>query len=239
MKSWGTLNELEQCEQRKPCWKAKRSIAVVRLSCAVSGNSKIEPLVTKMMEMIPQFFWPRVFYSEETMNTNLIKPSFCGDISIDKWLRSSRANHWIFGPSFSSNIPGKRVGPSPIISVQEEGINTKALLDSWAQLTLLYHKFCEKHLKHVPMRKLEDLEFWYIKLEKFPCQGYLTIRLTFDHWVVGQWEAFHTLAIVCPGPPGANRSSLIMELNTVLSSSGDYSWGEVWQAYGGPFPPPG
>lgn len=66
------------------------------------------------------------------------------------------------------DLPEKLIGLSPIVSVQVEGIYTKALLNTGAQVTLLYQDFYNKPLKHIPLRKLEELEIWGIGFEKFP-----------------------------------------------------------------------
>lgn len=57
-----------------------------------------------------------------------------------------------------ANSPEKLVGPSPIVPVQSEGVYTKALLNTGAQVTLLYRDFYDKHLSHIPIRSLEELE---------------------------------------------------------------------------------
>lgn len=49
------------------------------------------------------------------------------------------------------NFPDRLVGPSPIVSVQVEGIYTRALLDTGAQVTLLYGDFYDKYLSHIPL----------------------------------------------------------------------------------------
>ena len=113
-------------------------------------------------------------------------------------------------------FPVKLVGPSPVVSIQVEGIYTKALLDTGAQVTLLYRDFYDRHLKHLPLQRLEDLEIWGIGTQSFPYDGYLPIKLTFDPSLAGKAETFDTLAVVCPRPPGANKSSLIIGTNTDL-----------------------
>lgn len=59
----------------------------------------------------------------------------------------------IVGPTASaapSFFPKKLVVPSPIVSVQP---NATALLDTVAQVTLLYWDFYDKHLKHLNLQK--------------------------------------------------------------------------------------
>lgn len=115
-----------------------------------------------------------------------------------------------------SGFPPQLVGPSPIVPIQVEGIYTKALLDTGAQVTLLYRDFYDRHLKHLPLQKLEELEIWGLGTQNFPYDGYLPVRLTFDPSTAGEAETFDALAIVCPRPPGADKNSLIIGTNTDL-----------------------
>lgn len=116
--------------------------------------------------------------------------------------------------SQSANFSTKLVGPSPIVPVQVEGVFTKALLDSGAQVTLIYRDFYDKHLAHIPLRKLNGLEIWGIGTKSLPYDGYVIVHLEFGPSIMGQSESSETLAIVCSRPPGANRSSVIVGTNT-------------------------
>uniref|UniRef100_A0A8C5LMT5 ribonuclease H n=1 Tax=Leptobrachium leishanense TaxID=445787 RepID=A0A8C5LMT5_9ANUR len=116
----------------------------------------------------------------------------------------------------ATKFPDQLIGPSPIVPIQVEGVYTKALLDSGAQVTLIYRDFYERHLKHIPLQKLKDLEIWGIGTEKLPYDGYLQVKLEMGSEVVGQSGGYDALAIVCPRPPGANRSSMIVGTNTDL-----------------------
>lgn len=79
----------------------------------------------------------------------------------------------------------KLVGSSPIVPVQIEGVYTKALLDTGAQVTLLYRDFYDKHLSHIPLRKLEEFEIWEIGTAKCPYDGYIPILISFGPAAVG------------------------------------------------------
>uniref|UniRef100_A0A8C5MGG5 CCHC-type domain-containing protein n=1 Tax=Leptobrachium leishanense TaxID=445787 RepID=A0A8C5MGG5_9ANUR len=116
-------------------------------------------------------------------------------------------------PAAMKKFPDKLIGPSPIIPVQVEGVYTKALLDSGAQVTLIYRDFYQKYLKHIPLKKLKDLEIWGMGMEKFPYDGYIQVKLEFSSEIAGQPRVCDTLAIVCPRPSGANRSSMIVGMN--------------------------
>lgn len=41
-----------------------------------------------------------------------------------------------------------------------EGIYMRVLLDTGAQVTLLYRDLYDRPLKHLPLQKLDNLEFW-------------------------------------------------------------------------------
>lgn len=89
------------------------------------------------------------------------------------------------------------------MSVQVEGIYTKVLLYTGAQVALVYWYFYNKHLKHIPLCKLEELEIRGIGSNKFPYNGYIPIKNTFGPSVAGKTETFNMLALVCHQPPGA------------------------------------
>lgn len=103
--------------------------------------------------------------------------------------------------------------PSPIVSVQVEGIYTRAMLDTGVQVMLLYRGFHDKYLKHIPLRKLE---IWGIRTAKCPYDGHIPIQVAFGPVAAGKEEAFNTLAVVCPRPPRAEQNSILIRINTDL-----------------------
>lgn len=102
------------------------------------------------------------------------------------------------------------------MSVQIEGVYTQALLDTGGQVTLLYRDFYDRHLSHIPIRKLEELEIWGIGTTRCPYDGYIPIQISFGPVAVGKEETFDTLVVVCPRPPGAGRNSILVGTNTDL-----------------------
>lgn len=62
-----------------------------------------------------------------------------------------------------SKTPDNLVGPSPIIPVQLKGIYTKTLMDTGAQVTLLYQHIYDKPLEHLFLHKLEELGIWALR----------------------------------------------------------------------------
>lgn len=87
----------------------------------------------------------------------------------------------------SHKFSAKLVGPSPVESIRE-GIYTKALLECVAQVTLLYRDLYNKHLKHLPLQKLDELKIWGIGTQTFPYNSYLPVELTFDPYVAGKTD---------------------------------------------------
>lgn len=69
---------------------------------------------------------------------------------------------------------------------------------------MLYRVFYYKYLKHIPLRKLKELDIWGIVTEKFPYHGYIPIKIKFGPTMAGKIETFDTLAFMCPRPPGAD-----------------------------------
>lgn len=105
---------------------------------------------------------------------------------------------------------------SLVVSLQVDRIYTKALLDTGAQVILLYRDFCDKHLKHILLCQLEELEIWGIGTQKFPYDEYMPIRITFGPPLTEKTETFYTLAVVCSRPPRAGQNSLLIGTNTDL-----------------------
>lgn len=114
------------------------------------------------------------------------------------------------------SLPERLVGPSPIVSVQVEGIYTRALLYTGAQVTLLYRDFYDMYLKHIPLCKLEEFDIWEIGTDKCPYDGYIPNQIAFGLAAAGKVEAFDTLAVVSPRPPGAENNSILIGTNTDL-----------------------
>lgn len=105
----------------------------------------------------------------------------------------------------SENFPEKLVGPFPLVPVQTEGVYTKALLDTGAQVTLLYRDFYDKHLGHIPIRKLEELEIWGIETTRCPYDGYIPIQISFGQQLWGK-KRLSTCWLSCvPDPQGLGR----------------------------------
>ncbi len=69
--------------------------------------------------------------------------------------------------------------------MQIEGVYAKALLDSGSQVTILYRNFYHTHLKHLPLKPVQNLEIWGLSSHKYPYDGYLPIRLEFTEVVAG------------------------------------------------------
>lgn len=67
-----------------------------------------------------------------------------------------------------AKLPRGLVGPSSTVSVLIEGIYAQALLDTGSQVTIVYQTFYQKHLKHLPLHSIENLEIWGLSDQKYP-----------------------------------------------------------------------
>uniref|UniRef100_A0A8C5WE77 ribonuclease H n=1 Tax=Leptobrachium leishanense TaxID=445787 RepID=A0A8C5WE77_9ANUR len=158
---------------------------------------------------------PRVWPTAEPARTERVTPLASSPTSwgSNAHPKPTRAKKKARVQQTGSNLPVTTTKfPDQLI----EGVYTKALLDSGAQVTLIYRDFYEKHLKHIPLQKLKDLEIWGIGTEKLPYDGYLQVKSEIGSEVIGQSGGCDALAIVCPRPSGANRSSMIVGTNTDL-----------------------
>lgn len=98
-------------------------------------------------------------------------------------LRRPVEAHTLEAPGW--NLHKNLMGSSPIVSVQVEGIYRQALLDTGAQVTLLYKDLYHKYLKNIPLCKLDELEIWVIGTQKCPYDGCIPIKITFNF----SWQA--------------------------------------------------
>lgn len=108
------------------------------------------------------------------------------------------------------------MGPSSVLPIQVEGIYTKALLDSGSQVTLLYRSFYEKHLKHLPLTPIENLEIWGLSSQRYPYDGCLSLKLEFPGSVAGVAESIDALVLVCPDPIMKGDVNILVGTNTAV-----------------------
>lgn len=127
-----------------------------------------------------------------------------------------RSNSFLFELKHSSDLPSGLVGPTSEVPLQIEGVNAKALLDSGSQVTILYRNFYHTHLKHLPLKPVENLEIWGLSSHKYPYDGYLPIRLEFTEAVAGVPQTVDTLALVCPDPKPEQPIAILVGTNTSL-----------------------
>lgn len=111
-------------------------------------------------------------------------------------------------------IPEGLVGPSSVVSVQIEGIYSKAVLDSGSQVTLLYRSFYDRYLTHLPLTSISTLQIWGLSPAEYPYDGYLSLKLEFLEADVGVSETIDALALVCPDPVSKGEASMLVGTNT-------------------------
>lgn len=88
-------------------------------------------------------------------------------------------------------IPKGLLGPSSAVSVQTEGIYTKAILDTGSQVTLLYRSFYDRYLMHLPLTPNSALQImgsqscrlpvWWLFVSQAGVQGN-RCRRDRDYW---------------------------------------------------------
>ncbi len=127
-----------------------------------------------------------------------------------------RSNSFLSEHKHSSDLPSGLVGPTSEVPVQIEGVYAKALLDSGSQVTILYRNFYHTHLKHLPLKPVQNLEIWGLSSHKYPYDGYLPIRLEFTEVVAGVPQTVDTLALVCPDPKPEQSIAILVGTNTSL-----------------------
>ncbi|GAA6095444.1 uncharacterized protein LOC114911105 [Tachysurus ichikawai] len=113
-------------------------------------------------------------------------------------------------------LPNGLVGPVSEVTVQIEGIYTKALLDRGSQVTLLYRSFYDTYLKHLEIQPVGNLEIWGLSSHKYPYDGYLPLRLEFTESIAGMRQVVDTLVIVCPGPVKRDGVAILVGTNSSL-----------------------
>lgn len=111
-------------------------------------------------------------------------------------------------------LPEGLVGPSSVVSVQIEGIYSKAILDSGSQVTLLYRSFYDRYLTHLPLTPISTLQIWGLSLADYPYDGYLSLKLEFLEADVGVTETIEALVLVCPDPVVKGGASMLVGTNT-------------------------
>lgn len=114
----------------------------------------------------------------------------------------------------NDTIPEGLVGPSSVVSVQIEGIYSKAILDSGSQVTLLYRSFYDRYLTHLPLTPISTLQIWGLSSDEYPYDGYLSLRLEFLEADVGVSETIDALVLVCPDPAERGEASMLVGTNT-------------------------
>lgn len=114
------------------------------------------------------------------------------------------------------NIPEGLIGPSSTVSVQVEGIYTKAILDTGSQVTILYRSFYDKYLRHLSLTPLHSLQIWGLSPEDYPYDGYLSLRLEFAEADVGVAETLEALVLVCPDPQVRGEAAMLIGSNTAV-----------------------
>ena len=106
------------------------------------------------------------------------------------------------------------VGPSCESPVAINDIDTKCLLDSGSQVTVLSEQFYRKHLSHFPLKDLDtDLHITGAGGQSVPYLGIVNVTLTLPKTVAGTGSPVNTMVFVCKDTDFSARVPLIVGTN--------------------------
>lgn len=111
-------------------------------------------------------------------------------------------------------IPKGLLGLSSAVSLQTEGIYTKAIHDTGSQVTLLYRSFYDRYLMHLPLTPNSALQIRGLSPADYPYDGYLSVKLEFRETDVGVTETIDALLLVCPDPVLKDNAAILVGTNT-------------------------
>lgn len=126
------------------------------------------------------------------------KPNFTRNHLVPPLVRSSQNT-----PKRNRQLSREISGAIPNCVRKNRGHLHKGLVKHWGSShAFIFRDFYDNFLSHLPLRKLKELEIWGNGTAKCPYDGYIPIQISFGPSVVGNVEAFDTLAVICPRPSG-------------------------------------
>lgn len=113
-------------------------------------------------------------------------------------------------------FPTGLVGPISTVTLKVNGHPCTALLDSGSQVTIIFEKWYQEHLSHIPIQPVSGLAIWGLSDESYPYQGYIVVDVQFPKELTGTLETLSVLALVCPGPNTPDQTPVILGTNASL-----------------------
>lgn len=119
-------------------------------------------------------------------------------------------------PNKDSNLPEGLVGPSSICNMKVNGLTCDALMDSGANVTIIFEGWYEKHLSHIPIQPISRLAIWGLADSDYPYRGYVVVEMKFPEEMSGVKGPVTVLALVCPEPQHGQQAPVIVGKNAFL-----------------------
>ncbi|XP_067235363.1 uncharacterized protein [Chanodichthys erythropterus] len=138
------------------------------------------------------------------------------EVSSDKKTTHCSARTQMVQNIASVAIPTGLVGPISTVTLKVNGNPCTALLDSGSQVTIVFEKWYQEHLSHIPIQPVSGLAIWGLSDESYPYQGYIVVDVQFPKELTGTLETLSVLALVCPGPNTPVQTPVILGTNASL-----------------------
>ena len=135
---------------------------------------------------------------------------------------------------FQDRVEGRveaLVGPSCVTAVWVNGSQTKCLIDSGSQVTVISESFFKNVLKDTPLERLDTtLNIKGAGGQTVPYLGVIRVTVQLPEEVVGTSSAHETLAVVCPDTRFLETVPVIVGTNTLrlMAKSCERQGGRYW-----------
>jgi len=125
------------------------------------------------------------------------------------------------------------IGPCCESSVTVSDIQTKCLIDSGSQVTVVSESFYRERLSHLPLQQVDmALNIVGAGGQTVPYLGVITTTVALPEQVGGTNEAVETSAVVCPDTQFSARVPIIIGTNTLrlMAKSCEHKSGRYWSS---------
>lgn len=119
----------------------------------------------------------------------------------------------------STGIPEGLIGPPSIEPLKVNGHLCDALLDSGSRVSIIFESWYRKYLPNAPIYPVTKLDIWGLSDSSYPYLGYVVVEMEFPKKVTGAPTTMSVLALICPDPPGPDKTPVIIGTNAKASLS--------------------